>query len=137
MWYAWFTKKGKTMNKQLAVIVTTDEVSAVKLFDIGNSYDMLREAVGGWIECVRIRHDIDMWLNEEGKLNGLERNNFATALFWDAFGFMSDIIVGDVIFTSSNEEGETIGLNGDQVTYLRGWLDEFEIRVKTSLTSSL
>lgn len=125
------------MSKQLAVTVSTEETSGIKLFEIGNSYEMLREAVGGWIECVRIRHDIDMWLNEEGKLNGLERNNFATALFWDAFGFMSDIIVGNVIFTSSNEEGETIGLNLEQVTYLREWLDEFSISAQMPLTSSL
>ena len=107
-------------KNQVAISLTASDVAKTHLFEIGNSYDMIRNAVNGWIECVRLNHEIDMWVNEEGKMiDSCEYNPTATAIFRTTFGFMTDTIYGDVIFTSSNEEGETIGLNIEQVEYLK------------------
>lgn len=91
-------------------------------FTVGDSYDMLSEAVGGYIECVSLTPTLDMWLNEEGKIINLETNNIATAIFWDKFGFMSDIIVGNVVFTGNDGSGETIGLSEDDILFLQRFL---------------
>jgi len=108
------------MKNQVALTLTTSDTSEIKLFEIGDSYEMIREAVHGWIECVRLNKSIDMWVNEEGRmLESCEYNPTATAIYWTTYGFMSSQIFGDVIFTSSDNEGETIGLNLEQVNYLK------------------
>ena len=101
-----------------AVIIKTDGTKSVVEFDSTTSYDTLSKAVGGWIECVTLRDELDMWVNEEGKLIGLPQNPIATALFADSFG-TSDVIMGDVIITcGTDQEGETLGLGEAQIEYL-------------------
>ena len=107
------------MKNQVALTLTTQDTSEIAFFEIGDSYSMIQKAVSGWIECVRLNNGVDMWVNEEGKILDLPYNPTATAIFWANFGFMSDVIVGNVIFTSSNDEGDTIGLNVSQVEYLK------------------
>jgi len=107
------------MTKQVALILTaTDELFA-KTFEIGDSYEMLKEGVGGWLELVRLNHGVDMWVNENDIAENLPYNATATAIYWSNFGFMSGQIFGDVVFTSSNPDGETIGLSVLQGGYLR------------------
>ena len=106
------------MTKQVALILTaTDELFA-KTFEIGESYEMLKEGVGGWLELVRLNHGVDMWVNENGIAENLPYNATATAIYWSNFGFMSGQIFGDVVFTNSNAEGDTIGLTVGQGGYL-------------------
>ena len=45
-----------------------------KLEDIKNELDVLKEIVGGWIECVGIDDGVVLICNEEGKLLDLEPN---------------------------------------------------------------
>jgi hypothetical protein len=106
------------MTKQVALILTaTDELFA-KTFEIGESYEMLRNGVGGWIELVRLNNGVDMWVNEDGIAENLPYNATATAIYWSNFGFMSGTIFGDVVFTNSNDEGDTTGLTIPQFEYL-------------------
>ena len=107
------------MPNGLALTLTTDDTSEIKIFQVGDSYKMLSEAVGGWIECVTLRNGIGMWVNDNGIAEGLDYNPTATAIYWSNFGFMSGQIFGNVIFTGSDGMGETIGLNVEQVTYLK------------------
>ena len=107
-------------KNQVALSLSSSDVVKVNLFEIGNSYEMIRYAVDGWIECVQLKNGISMWVNEEGKmLQDCEYNPTATAIFWDTYGLMSDTIYGNVIFTSVDENGDTIGLNLEQVEYLK------------------
>lgn len=101
------------------LLISVDGLIEWKEIEVGNSYQLLRDAVDGYIECANVKHNIDIWLNEEGKLIGLEPNRLATALFWDKWGIGTDIIVGDVFLATNNEEGETIGLNKEQIDYLQ------------------
>lgn len=74
------------------------------------SLELMQKLVGGLIDRFYIGEGIDMWLNDEGKLLGLEPN----MLLLDEDG-IADLVVGDVFFASSDEEGNTIGLNSDQL----------------------
>lgn len=97
-----------------AVVIQTDGIKSVVEFEVGNSYDLISNAVGGWIECVGLSK-ADMWCNEEGKLEGLPQNPIATSLFHNEFG-ARDVIVGNVIITGGvDENGDTLGLTDEQV----------------------
>ena len=123
-------------KNQVAISLTASDVAKTHLFEIGNSYDMIRESVNGWIECVRLNKGIDMWVNEEGKMLDLAYNPTATAIYWTNFGFMSDVIMGDVIFTSCDDEGETTSLTMEQVNYLKSIaFDVVGIEIDSTLLS--
>jgi len=107
------------MTKQVALILTAQDELFSYNFEIGDSYKMLQAGVGGWIELVRLNNGVDMWVNENGIAENLPYNPTATAIYWSNFGFMSGQIFGDVVFTSSNPDGETIGLSVLQGGYLR------------------
>jgi hypothetical protein len=102
-----------------AIKVSTDGVFEVVEFDNSNCYEMLKEGVGGWIECVRLpATGIEMWVNEEGKLNGLEQNSYGTALWSDSYG-LTDVTVGNIVITGgTDDEGETLGLDDETIVYL-------------------
>ena len=107
------------MEKQKAVIITTEGNKSVVTFDFGNSYQILSDAVGGMIECVGLK-DADLWCNENGIAEGLELNMIASAIYSDAFG-AGNPVLGNVIITGSvDAEGETLGLTDEQVAY---WLE--------------
>jgi hypothetical protein len=106
------------MEKQKAVIITTEGNKSVVEFDFGNSYQILSDAVGGMIECVGLE-DVDLWCNENGIAEGLPLNMIASAIYSDALN-AGNAILGNVIITGScDAEGETLGLTDEQVAY---WL---------------
>ena len=83
------------------------------------SYATLSRAVGGMIEAVTLPSGLTLWVNEEGKMNGLPVNDYATRLFDSAFGSGIDIIVGNAIITDgADDEGETLGLTDAQIAEL-------------------
>ena len=107
------------MEKQKAVIISTDGHKSVVEFEFGKSYQLLSDAVGGMIECVGLK-DADVWCNENGIAEGLPLNMIASAIYSDAFN-AGNAILGNVIITGScDDEGETLGLTDEQVAY---WLD--------------
>lgn len=68
----------------------------------------LHRIVGGYIEALRAPDDRIMFLNEDGKRLGLQKNDKATALGWAAGTLSaSDVVVGDVIVCDEREAGET------------------------------
>lgn len=80
------------------------------------SLRILQGAVGGWIQAVDISDNLTMWVNEEGKLEGLLPNEFGTRLFSKRFGEGVDVIVGNIVLTGgTDDEGETLGLTDEQV----------------------
>jgi hypothetical protein len=61
------------------------------------SLEGMQEAVGGYVEHVALDGKTHLWLNEEGKLVGLEVNPKATAA-WRCYFGATDVIVGNVLF---------------------------------------
>lgn len=103
-----------------ALVLTTDSTIEVEQdTDEFVSYATLSRAVGGMIEAVTLPSGLTLWVNEEGKMNGLPVNDYATRLFDSAFGSGIDIIVGNAIITGgADDDGETLGLTDEQVAEL-------------------
>lgn len=93
-----------------ALRVNTDFTTEV--LDLSNNeYEQLRDSVDGLIQAVDLRPGLTIWVNEEGKLVNLPVNVIGTHLWEKSFG-MTDIIVGNCVFTgSSDDEGETTELS--------------------------
>ena len=88
--------------------------------------ETLQGAVGGWIECVWLGEagfpDLDMFVNEEGKLDGLSFNVVATRL--SGILVHDDCIVGDVVVCAHNDESQSVGLSDKDELSLRRRLAE-------------
>ena len=87
--------------------------------------DALQGAVGGWIECWWLGEaefpDLDMFINEEGKLNGLSFNMVATRL--SGIFARGDCIVGDTV-VCRHGDANSIGLTDKDELELRRRLTE-------------
>lgn len=108
------------MSKDKVVIRRQNEDFKIEEVDNLN-LKYLQSKVGGCIELVSWYNqlsdlNIDMWINEEGKfIQGL----LPTFIVVDSKDEIKDIIMGDVVFTSSDNEGNTIGLNDIQAQKIK------------------
>ena len=87
--------------------------------------DALQGAVGGWIECWWLGDagfpDLDLVINEEGKLDGLSFNVVATRL--SGIFARGDCIVGDAV-VCRHGDANSIGLTDKDELELRRRLAE-------------
>ena len=99
-----------------AVVIGFDtSIGVIDLDAHEGSLKVLQDAVDGWVQVVDLSPKLSIWVNEEGKMNGLPYNDIATAIYQDRFGAV-DIIVGNAVLTGgTDEEGDTIGLTDEQV----------------------
>ena len=112
--------------------------------DITNELETLQEIVGGYIEIPSVSevfndNVIDMIINEEGKL--IEGFKPEIAIADKERGNILDVIYGNCIFASHDDEGETISLNDEQIKIIeeelytiveltdRNTKEKFEVRV--------
>ncbi len=77
---------------------------------VDNDLKPLQEIVGGYIEVIPywppgMPGEIIAFCNDEGKYEGLTTN----------YTIPGDEIVGDVVFTRSGEEGQTVSLTDDDI----------------------
>jgi hypothetical protein len=103
-----------------AVIIKTDNSKEVVEFDRTNSYEVLSGAVDGYIQQVPLDDiGVTMYVNEEGKIHGLQQNPIATALWIDQWG-ETDVITGNVICVNEkvDDDGYDTGLTDEQVQLL-------------------
>lgn len=89
--------------------------------EIENTLEALQSIVGGWIEVPYLserfaEEEIDVVINEEGKLIGLEPQIVVVEKNTNK---ILDLIMGNCIFVSHNEEGDTIGLNDKQINIVK------------------
>lgn len=91
---------------------------------IGNDLKSLQEYVGGWIEIVGVTPTIQMVVNEEGKLNGLEPTMAIPYLDeWegclDDGVAPADIAVGPVLFVGpADEDGNLTGISDEDMIWV-------------------
>lgn len=90
-----------------AVVIKPMQKAEIK--QISNDLETLQALVEGYIETVNLGAGIYVVLNEEGKLEGLAPN----------LVIGNDILVGNVIFTASNGEGDFVDLQEHQLETLR------------------
>lgn len=112
--------KTKTeIETEKAIYISTTGELEEREFGKKYSYEFLSGAVEGLIECVYLPSlDMDMWVNEEGKINNLPINETATVIFFREFNYL-DRICGNVVFTASNKNGDTVGLSKKQIEQLK------------------
>jgi hypothetical protein len=72
--------------------------------EIESSLSAMQKVVGGYLDCVRVG-GLDLWVNDEGLLEGLPFNRMIEGV----------ALVGPILVAGSNEEGDTIGLTDGQV----------------------
>jgi hypothetical protein len=113
------TEKEGLMRK--AVVMGTDEsVTVVDLDGPDGTLKVLQTAVDGWVQVVDLTSTMSIWVNEEGKLNGLPYNKIATDIFQRRFGAV-DVMVGNAVLTGGTDsDGETLGLTDEQVAMIIG-----------------
>lgn len=81
------------------------------------------------IECDTIDHsssidvlnelNIDMWVDDEGLL----KSRCPVFVFLDEENNVQGLIVGNVVFQKSNDEGESYGMTEDEAYGLMEWID--------------
>lgn len=69
----------------------------------------LQEAVGGFIEPIRLPCGDELILDEEGKIKGKSMNGRASVLLAAAGGLPDDYVAGDAVRMSAREFEETGG----------------------------
>lgn len=100
--------------KMKIVVKNVNEKPEIKDIYAGpKSLKNLQDLVGGYIELVHLPENIIMVCNEEGKMMNLPVN----------FVLRGDRIAGNVIFLSSDNDGEFIGLTEVQSTEVLNWFN--------------
>lgn len=86
--------------------------------EIDDTLEALQEEVGGWIDIPYLSEElnkvgIDVIINDEGKLIGLDPE---LVLFYE--NEIADIVCGNILFASHDEEGNTVGLSEEQKLHI-------------------
>ena len=100
----------------------------------------LQTQVGGFIEHLDIdcgMFPLDMWVNEEGLLIGLERNDLASYIVDVTWRLAGNVgipdIVGNVVITGT-DDGDTRGLTLDEVKAISDMAHDFAHEYNYSIT---
>ena len=106
----------KKESIMLMLTCNTDNDIDVIEVEEGRTGNAIRDAVGGLYDCIHIPSlGVDMWINDEGKLEGLPINANGTALWVSQYG-MTDIIVGNIVVTGGvDEQGNTLGIDVNKI----------------------
>ena len=87
-----------------AVVIGFDTSVEMVDYDKKDEYRFLSDAVDGYIEMVALKGtQLTMYVNEEGKLEGLPFNDIATSIFQAKFGAV-DIIMGNAVLVGAQKE---------------------------------
>lgn len=100
-----------TTYKEIRVVRVTHNEAAICVhpIQIKHSLENMQALVGGYIECINIGKGLDLWCNEEGRINGLP-------MIMDPI--IDDFIAGDYFFARHDNEGNTISLTDDDVRHI-------------------
>ena len=81
-----------------------------EVIEFAEGYRQLQKLVEGPFEMPGIFGDVDVIVNEEGKLNGSLPNRMLTV-----DGRIADILFGNIVITDSDEEGRTVSLSEEKI----------------------
>lgn len=109
----------------IATLTPAGELSTAIAGD-SNLLPILQSACDGYVQAIDLTPTMTMWCNEDGKFNGSEWNECATAI-WHAIYGPSDTIFGTVVFTGgADEDGETQGITVEDITRLQRVADAYK-----------
>lgn len=94
---------------------TDNDIDVIEVEE-GRTGNAIRDAVDGLYDCIHIPSlGVDMWINDEGKLEGLPINAMGTALWVSQYG-MTDMVVGNIVVTGGvDKEGNTLGIDVNKI----------------------
>jgi hypothetical protein len=100
-----------------AIVIGFDEsLEVIDLDAPEGSLKVLQSAVDGWVQAIDLTAKETMWMNEEGKLDGLPPNSIATSIWREIFKGSPDYVAGNAVITGGvDDEGETIGLTEERI----------------------
>lgn len=94
------------MNIEIRVLVfPVGEEPYDKLLTEDKTLDGLQELVGGYIECIRLKPGVDLWINDEGRINGMPPNRWVSGT----------AIHGVMVLARSTDEGSTVSVTDEDV----------------------
>lgn len=102
------------MGKMTFMVVKAGLPPVFEQFEVKSeqdSYNIIKNAVGGYIEALRLSDTCTLWVNEEGKIHDLKPN----FQLLDRAGTPQDYVCGNVIFTGVDNNGETVGLTEEDM----------------------
>ena len=100
--------------------------------EIDNTLEALQRIVGGYIEIPYLsetlaENGIDVIINDEGKfIEGLKAE---IAIVKDGTNEVLDVVMGNCIFASHNDEGDTVSLTDEQIAIVQN-----ELKMEAALT---
>lgn len=100
--------------------------------EIENTLEALQKVVGGYIEIPYLsetlaKNGIDVIINDEGKfIEGLKAE---IAIVKDGTNEVLDVVMGNCIFASHNDEGDTVSLTDEQIAIVQN-----ELKMEAVLT---
>ena len=107
------------------LLIKPDETPS--LIEFEESLENLQRYVGGNIEIIQPFEDddVDVIINEEGKLNGLPLNRLLTSK-----GNIIDALMGDILIVGANNEtGETISIPEEKIGKYTDLFRDFFIEI--------
>ena len=107
--------------KKAMVVPVEGDITFVE-FDESTEGDVLKQGIGGgWLQVVQVpvpalKHDVSLWIDEEGKRKNLPLNKRATAIAAIRFGGR-DYIAGDTVITGGGIDADANcdGLNPKEI----------------------
>lgn len=107
------------MPNPIRVIVLKPERAELEVIEnFDQSLESIQEMVGGYVQTLVLRskdgREVTIWFNEEGKLMELPIN-FPIV----QEGKVIELIVGNILVTSINDSGETVGLNDEELDFVK------------------
>lgn len=105
-----------------AAIIPADNTQPIRFEQITPDLGTFQSLAGGDIQLVALRpYSMNMYLNENGKLEALPANHRATVLcHWSEAIPADDFICGDAVLVGPiDDDGEETGLADVQVDWLR------------------
>lgn len=103
----------KNLIRVVIVEADNDEIKVINSWE--HSLENMQRFVGGWVQALSVTPSIALWMNEEGKMQGLEPNFYLV----DGDEKPFDIVVGNVLIAGTDSEGETISLTDEEIEELQ------------------
>lgn len=104
------------MKNEIRVVLVeagNPEIKIIEKWD--HSLENVQQFVGGYVQAIRITDSITMWMNEEGKLQGLEPN----FVMVNEGVTSTDTIVGNVLIAGTDSEGDDVSLTDQEIELLQ------------------
>lgn len=108
----------KIITKKVGEPAVVKELETLELGD-------MQSLVGGWIEVLHVGGNIDMWLNDSGKIDNLPINIVLGSEDYEIL----DSIHGDIFFARSTPDGGTVGLTDSDIVWIQNNLDNGQFAV--------